>query len=226
MSRRLLMSTLLVLATAVCWGQTTDDPLHGYCDVGCVDNGTNSPTSGNPITGFGFTISPGGPATGTDFLIEVLVPNDEQTATSYAITGTSAATATLFSATDWTGGFLDTYLGLTANPNNPIGNYLSSTHVYDPTATGFSVYQADLGAITLQGASNPGVEPLLNIDALPIGSFIVAFFKRDGVDRYVATANSGAIFETSNVPEPTSIILFGTVALFAVRVAKRAQKRQ
>src|SRR5215472_14510661 len=41
------------------------DPLHGYCaGVGqCVDNGTNSPTSTNPPSNFGFTISPG-PQTG------------------------------------------------------------------------------------------------------------------------------------------------------------------
>jgi hypothetical protein len=36
-----------------------DDPLHGYCGGPgqCVDNGTNSPTSNNPPTNFGFTIS-------------------------------------------------------------------------------------------------------------------------------------------------------------------------
>src|SRR5258707_153564 len=50
------------------------DPLHGYCSVGCIDNGTNSPTTQNPITGFGFTVSPVGPKTG-DLVVDVLVPN-------------------------------------------------------------------------------------------------------------------------------------------------------
>src|SRR6516162_9084130 len=56
-----------------------DVKLHGYCAGGgagqCVDNGTNSPTSINPLSNFGFTISPG-PQTG-DLTIDVLVPNNE-----------------------------------------------------------------------------------------------------------------------------------------------------
>jgi hypothetical protein len=40
-----------------------DDPLHGYCAVACIDNGTNSPTTQNPPVNFGFTVSPG-PASG------------------------------------------------------------------------------------------------------------------------------------------------------------------
>jgi hypothetical protein len=35
------------------------DPLHGYCAVGCIDNGTNSPTLSTPPVNFGFTVSPG-----------------------------------------------------------------------------------------------------------------------------------------------------------------------
>src|SRR5262245_60029146 len=40
------------------------DTLHGYCaGVGqCVDNGTNSSTNVNPPSNFGFTTSPGPPA--------------------------------------------------------------------------------------------------------------------------------------------------------------------
>ena len=71
--RPILILAPLVLGAAICWGDIDDDPLHGYCSVGCVDNGTNSPTTQNPITSFGFTISPG-PASG-DFLIDVLVPS-------------------------------------------------------------------------------------------------------------------------------------------------------
>src|SRR5262252_7365006 len=58
------------------------DPLHGYCGGPgqCVDNGTNSPTSNNPPTNFGFTISPG-PGTGT-FFLDFLLPNNAPSALS------------------------------------------------------------------------------------------------------------------------------------------------
>src|SRR6516225_11589659 len=67
-----LLCLLLSVGTSSVWAQ-----LHGYCaGVGqCVDNGTNSPTTTNPPSNFGFTISPG-PQTG-DLSIDVLVPNNE-----------------------------------------------------------------------------------------------------------------------------------------------------
>ena len=49
-----------------CWAdEIALDPLHGYCSGAgqCIDNGTNTPTTHNPPTDFGFTISPG-PNTG------------------------------------------------------------------------------------------------------------------------------------------------------------------
>jgi hypothetical protein len=191
-----------------------DDPLHGYCGgVGqCIDNGTNSPTSNNPPTNFGFTISPG-PATGA-LTIDILVPNNEPHAASYAITGTLSGTATLFSATPWASGFLDAYLGISASPTNGIGAYLPSTQALDPGATGFFVFQVNLGTATLQDASNPNVSPLLNLNgqSLPLGAYIVGFLNIPGTTPIVATANSGAIFEGSppSVPEPTTLLLIGT----------------
>jgi hypothetical protein len=192
-----------------------------------VDNGTNSPTTQNPITSFGFTISPG-PASG-DFLIDVLVPSNEQTGgATYAITGTYSGTATLFSASDWTSGFLATFLGISAKPSNPISGYLDSSEAaLDPTATGFSVYQVDLGTRTLQGPSNPNSSPLLNIAALPIGSYIVGFLNKGttGSPKWIATANSGAILEKDDpvppVPEPMSIALFGGVLLLTAGALRR-----
>jgi hypothetical protein len=169
------------------------DTLHGYCaGVGqCIDNGTNSPTTNNPPVNFGFTTSPG-PATGV-LTIDVLVPNNEPKPASFAVTGTVSATATLFSATPWTSGFLDTYLGISASPSNPIGAYLPSTQALDPGATGFFVFQANLGTLTLQSPSNPNVSPLENISpSLPLASYIVGFFNEAGAIQ--ATANSGAIF--------------------------------
>jgi hypothetical protein len=195
---------------------TSLDPLHGYCAIGCVDNNTNSPTSQNPPQNFGFTVSPG-PASG-DLRIDVLVPNNESSPSSFALTGTLSGTATLFSATAWTSGQLDAYLGISASPTNPIGAFLPSTQALDPGATGFFVYNVDLGTATLQGPSNPNVSPLEDISpGVPLASYIVGFLNEGTPDApdWVATANSGAIFDTSPpgttpTPEPGALALLGT----------------
>ena len=170
------------------------DTLHGYCaGVGqCVDNGTNSPTTNNPPVNFGFTTSPG-PATGA-LTIDVLTPDNESFPAGFLVTGTLSGIATLFSATPWTSGFLDAYLGISASPANPIGAYLPSTVAIDPGATGFFVFQVNLGTTTLQSPSNPNVSPLLNMSpgGKPLASYLVGFFNEAGAIR--ATANSGAIF--------------------------------
>jgi len=210
-----------------------EDPLHGYCSgtAQCVDNGTNSPTGNNPPQNFGFTVSPG-PQTGTLF-VDILVPNNESSASSFAITGTLSGTATLFSATPWTSGDLASYLGISASPNNSIGAYLPSTVGLDPGATGFFVFQANLGTATLQDAPNPNVSPLLNLSggqSLPLASYIVGFLNTGSptAPNFIATANSGAIFETSGpprVPEPTTLLLIGTSLLAVGAGAWRRRQR-
>lgn len=201
--------------------------LHGFCAGSgqCVDNGTNSPTTANPPADFGFTTSPG-PTSG-DLWVDILAPNNVASGPSFTLTGTSSATATLFSTTAWTSGSLDTYLGISASPNNPIGAFLPSTQALDPGATGFFVYQADLGTMTLQGPSNPNVSPLENITKgiLPQASYVVGFFNEGtvGSPSWQATANSGAIFTTGPtsgggqgaVPEPSTwaMLLLGFAGL-------------
>jgi hypothetical protein len=196
--------------------------LHGFCAGAgqCADNGTNSPTSSNPPANFGFTTSPG--STSGDLFIDILTPDNQTAGPSFSLTGTSTATAVLFSATPWTSGQLDNYLGITASPTNPIGAFLPSTQALDPGATGFFVYQANLGTLTLQSPSNPNVSPLENIASgvLPQGSYIVGFLNEGTVDRpsFQATASSGAIFETGRMtptPEPSTwaMMLLGFAGL-------------
>jgi PEP-CTERM motif len=111
---------------------------------------------------------------------------------------------------------------LSASPNNPIGAYLPSTQALDPGATGFFVYRADLGTLTLQSPSNPNMSPLENIASgvLPQGSYIVGFFNEGtaAAPVFQATANSGAIFETGStppIPEPSTwaLMLLGFAGL-------------
>lgn len=227
----LLLTLALVLHSSPSYADPAD-PLHGFCwgaTPACTDNGTNTPTSTN-APNFGFTISPG-PQTG-DFRVDVLVPNNEAptpAALSFSVTGTQggatntlplSGTATLFSTTAWTIGELDAYLGIGASPTNPIGAYLPSTQGLDPGATGFFVYQVDLGTNRLQDNPNPLLGPLLNISpGLPLASYIVGFLDTGiTAQHWVATANSGAIFETGRrVPEPGSLLLV-SVGLAALGV--------
>jgi hypothetical protein len=232
---RLRIAAMVAIATAAAAlsAPAVADPLHGYCSGAgqCVDNGTNSPTSTNPPANFGFTVSPG-PKSG-DLMIDILAPNNVASGPSYALSGTLVGTATLFSATAWSSGSLASYLSLSggASPSNPIGAYLPSTQALDPGASGFMVYTVDLGKTTLQGASNPGVSPLETLgSSLPIGSYIVGFFNEKPVGTppaWIATANSGAIFETgpSSVPEPATLGLLGPT-LIGVAMALRARRRR
>ncbi|HEY1864508.1 MAG TPA: PEP-CTERM sorting domain-containing protein [Roseiarcus sp.] len=193
--------------------------LHGFCntsDSGCVDNGTNTPTTLNPPD-FGF--SAGGHSATGDLMIDILVPDTiANPSTAYTISGplvgVSTFTASLVKMTAWTSGALDSYLGISASPNNPIGAYLPSTKAFDPSATGFFVYSADLGTQTLPSNSGASNSDLLTLDKqLLQGSYVVAFLNSSN-----ATANSGAIFETgrmTSTPEASTwaMMLLGFAGL-------------
>ena len=198
--------------------------VHGWCGGGatslCPDNGTNSPWGDNPPNPFGFTSSP--PNETGILSIAVLVPDNENAGLGpFAITGAASASATLFSATPWTSGQLDAYLGISASPTQPIGAYLPSTQALDPGAMGFFVYEASVGTQTLAGPSGPPNQ-LFDITGPPLASYLVGFMDL-GPDGIEATANSGAIFLIHGcaigtpgcnsgpplIPEPSALALVG-----------------
>lgn len=208
------------------------DTLHGFCyspTPACLDNNTNTPTSTDPPN-FGFSGS-GKSVTG-DYLIDLLVPNNVLNANSlsFSVSGTEGATnlgpfpAALFSSTTaFTSGSLDTYLGINASPADGLSNFLTATQALDAGATGYFVYQADLGQQTLLKQSDELNGPLLTLNnSLPTGSFITAFVN-DGTPEST-NANSGAIFETgrpSAVPEP-SYALFLSAGIVLIAFARKA----
>jgi hypothetical protein len=205
--------------------------LHGFCGSAapCVDNGTNTPTSVNPPV-FGFWSSPGG-ETGT-MLIDILVPNNIAPPPTFTLSGpflgASTFSATLFSGMAWTSGQLDDYLGLNvATPVNPIGAYIQPAG-----ATGWWVYQADLGTRTLPSAPSDAYTMLLGGGggSLPTGSYIVGYLtpcpsSRTATTVCDATANSAAIREVGPpVPEPATwaMMLVGFAGIGAAM--RRARK--
>src|SRR5260370_10698302 len=146
------------------------DPLHGFCNAAapsCVDNGTN--TQLGTSTSFGFWISPNpSPPIDGVLRLEILLPNNDVQPASFSITGTHGGLANNLAisgtaspvAGTWTSGDLATFLGINASPNNPIAAYLPTTDFLDAGATGYKVYQVDLGAQALWNQSGESSAPV------------------------------------------------------------------
>jgi hypothetical protein len=229
-----ISATMMLLGVAlIARADTIDDPLHGHCLAGCIDNGTNTPIIG-PTNGFYFQASPG-PQTGL-MLVDVLVPNNFPFAPEFGpgsmnvtiISGGggvgSTALLPLPDGGDWTSGTLGAFLvahGSYATPNispaNPIDAFLPSTQALDPGATGFQVFEALLGTDpkTLAQEGTPPVGGLIfnisGVPALPLGSYVLAnLVQSDG--NTIATANSAALFagsactSCSNPPNPPAAV--------------------
>ena len=203
--RRTLTSIFIVLAVLVLAsaGSLQADTLHGFCvSVSCSDNGTVTPVSTGTFT-FGFSADPG-PTTGTDLLVVLSLTN---LGSSINLGGGSATLNT----TQWNSGFLDTFLGLTAQPNNGFANYSG----LDGGASAFFVYTLNLGTQTVaQDQSGP----LFSATGLPDGTFILDFLTVPGDDHVWATPNSAAL---QVVPEPGTIALLGTGLFSLIGFARR-----
>jgi hypothetical protein len=195
------------------------DTLHGYCFAGpaCMDNGTNTPTATDPPE-FGFAGSGMSTDTG-DLLYVFLLPTAITDPTSIGLMGAVNSPANLVSTTPFTSGSLETYLGISATPNNPIGAFSAG-------GTSFEVYVDDLGTQMLTGTTGPQETTSIG---LPTDSYIVAFINlgTSAMPNWSATASSGAIFETGSllstgpVPEPTTLVLLGTGIIGAAGLIRR-----
>src|SRR5215472_5917061 len=197
--RKVLIPILGALGLAFA-GTAWGDAMHGQCNgTGngtCSDNGTNTPL-GNSTT-FGFTISPG-PQTG-DLIIDFLVPNNNPIPASFTLdfaNNVMAGTATLLNPNGWVSGSLAKYVGINASPNNPIGAFLPSTQALDPGATGFFVFQVDLGKQTIRGNSGAGAAGgtflIPSGFGSDLGGYILAFCGNGCKGPFVGTANSGGL---------------------------------
>ena len=214
-------------------GQLTD-PLHGEC-LGCVDNGTITPTSTDPLP-FSFTKSPD---SGTEhFFLDILIPNNVvgSNAEAFSITGAHTHNVTvadhLVSLIPWTSGKLDAYLGISASPANPISAFLPSTDGVDPGATGYFDYSFDFGSVTFGSLTDP---TFTSSFLYPAGTIILAFAdvqtckKNVCTDDWTATAPSSAILETrgitvKKIPEPLTLSFLGAGLAGLAALRRRRNK--
>ena len=215
MLRTILLAAALMISSAA--SADTFDPLHGAC-TGCTSNGTNLSMNGTGT--FGWDSSPPG-LTGSLY-IDVLVPNDVNLATFVipGVSGFATGTPSLFSATAWTAGDLNAYLGLpfaAGTPPNPLSSFLTATNTVDAAATGY--FDFVLGGIPVStGLLGPGLTPndLFTLGGnLPDGSVLTAFMLTLNGEAFsvTTTAQSESLLVNqtlSPVPIPGAIWLFGT----------------
>lgn len=212
------------------------DTLHGYCvspAAPCSDNGTITPTNNNPPA-FAFSYAGNLNRGHGDFWLLQLVPDNHNAGFSLTLNGGNTANpseaATLFSSTEWNGGFLSSYLSTFdfGGPSHPLSAYLPSTQSVDAGAAGYYVYLYDFGAFNYKTASG---DPMFSVGsgAVPQGSvFLSVLTDYNTTNVTVDTPNSASILVTgspASVPEPSSMLLFGSGVLGFAAVMRRRLKR-
>lgn len=217
-----------VAAASLLPNQASAGAMHGFCVAPtptCTDNGSITPTN-DPSPDFGFKASPNS-GTVDDFDLVVLIPSSVSGAFAETINVTGTHTGytlpvnlALVSSTAWASGQLDTYLGISASPTNPIGAFLPLTQALAPAATGYAVYSFDFGSVTFGSSSDPQFTTLFDF---PVGTVITAFagtksctYKKVNhvwtwvcTEGWTATANSSSFIIEGKAPEPATLALFG-----------------
>jgi hypothetical protein len=214
------------IALALTGAPVQADSLHGFCSTASDCSATT--INGNPVIQFngsgqfGF-YDAGGPATGTDIVVFLSPTNLGSSITvNETNTGSSTGTASLV-AGEWTSGKLDTFLGLSSNPENPFDNYGGPSGI-DSSATGFFVYELNLGTETLQDQAKDSSNPLFTISGgLGAGDFVLDFLCNSDC---IGTPNSEALDSAGpntppSVPEPSSLSMLGLGVLGLLGFARK-----
>lgn len=246
-------NAVVVLALLTASGVASADSLHGFCVPAtptCSDNGAVTPVPTNlPTFGFG---AANGPLLGTDELA-FLIPNNRDSSPSFTFsvkmvnggptnTTTATGTATLFSTTPWSSSLpkaqqqLDGYLGLSANPTNPIGAYVPGPPCNggvnppcDPGVASYFVYTVSFANTNILSQANESNGPIFSLSGLPsslggvlpLGSFILDF-STDANGDTTGTPNSAALeISGTPTPEPGTLLMLGTGLLGIAALVRR-----